>query len=118
MSDSRRVRIENTEYNEKYKIVFWEMLDLSSNERIRQAWRSSDLAEALGITQEISAKDMLKFCDDMIGKEINLVMQAKAGELPAMDSLSESDMAKLDKDLNNYPLSEVYQILTDAEAGE
>ena len=118
MSNPRRVKIENTEYNDKYNIVFWEMLDIGTGEKICQAWRGTDLGETLGIKGDIPPDLMRKFCDDMKGKELNLVMEGINIELPTSGDVANEQFEAVSKRFDEFPLDEVCRILTEGDQEE
>jgi len=100
MSQARRVKILETDYNEELNLVQWKVQDLETNNIIDMAWRGKDLGIALGITQEIPPELMKKFCNDIIGKIINLVMNSEA------DKYNYNKLKDLDEDTRNKTIEE------------
>jgi hypothetical protein len=73
----KRVKILNASYNDVTNIVKWEIRDIKEKRELTLAWNSNDLGQALGIEQMIPPEAMSKFCEDMVGKEINLIMHSE-----------------------------------------
>ena len=81
MSEPKRVTIIDTKYTEDSNLVEWIVREEDGKE-IVLAWLGSDLGTALGITQEISPDQMRKFCQDVKGKTINLIIEGAMKEIP------------------------------------
>lgn len=94
----------STNYDAELKLITWKMIDINTKEEFSIAWRSTDLQQALNINPKLTIPDnlMTKFCIDIIGKTINLEMEAKI-HLEKDDNNIENSLEQL----NAYPFQEV-----------
>lgn len=113
MEQKTRVKILDTNYREDLNLVQWKIKMLEDDKNITLAWRGGDLGEALGITKEIPPDLMEKFCKDMIGKEINLVLSPEMDKFDAesFKKLSDKEMQNISNEMERkYPYYEVEYI--------
>jgi len=107
-AEPKRVKILQTEYVKRNDLVVWTIQILSDMKVIRMAWLGNDLAIALGIKGKIEPYLMTKFCQDMVGKEINLVIDAVIKEPPTFSKDMDMKAIKdLHDELDKYPYYEV-----------
>ena len=84
-----RVQILESKYEEKNDLVIWHLKFLDNGVEQRFCWPSIDLLSALGIKiTSVEPQHLHKFCSDMIGKEINFVVEGMP-DMPLPDSDSE-----------------------------
>jgi len=110
MEKKSRIKIVDTNYNEDFNLVQWKVNMLEDDKEIVLAWRGNDLGDALGITKEIPPDLMKKFCKDMIGKEINLVISSDTDQFDVekFAQLKPEEMQNVINDLEKkYPFYEV-----------
>jgi len=110
MQDKKRVKILDTDFNEELNLIQWKIQILENNSQIVLAWRGGDLGQALGIDTVISPDEMRKFCKDIKGKEINLVI--KADNIPFDKKTLEDLTPEQIQDMSNkieqeYPYYEI-----------
>ena len=75
MIDSpRKVKILKAEYRDDLDLVIWSVQFKDNDKVVRMGWKSGDLRNALGIVGEIKPEEMKKFCSDIEGKEINMLI--------------------------------------------
>jgi len=100
----RRVTIISTDYDSGLKLITWKMYDINTKEEFSIAWRSTDLQQAMNINPNLTIPDNLmeKFCNDIIGKTINLDMESKV-HLAKSTSNAEDGIDIMDA----YPFNEV-----------
>jgi len=121
--DAKRVKILKASYNEKWNLVFWDIVFMEDMRDTKLAWHAKDLSTALGIKDKngepayIEPGLMKKFCSDIEGKEINLVIE-KAVTFDKGHELSKGDMAKLAKGLDEMPMYETFMALQEEETAE
>lgn len=110
MEKTSRVKILDTDYNKELNLVQWKIQMLEDEKQLVLAWRGSDLGHALGITAIIPPDIMKKFCEDIKGKEINLVMSSEMDQFDAdkFANLSPTEMQKISNEMEEkYPFYEV-----------
>lgn len=74
--EASRVQILESKYEEKNDLVIWNLKFLDTGVEQRFCWPPIDLLAALGINvKTIESQHLHKFCSDMIGKEINFVVE-------------------------------------------
>lgn len=114
MSEPKRVTIIDTKYTEDSNLVEWIVREEDGKE-IVLAWLGSDLGTALGITQEISPDQMRKFCQDVKGKTINLIIEGAMKEMPNIKDMTTDQIHKLSNEMDKYPFHETIQEMNKAE---
>ena len=110
MEKTSRVKILDTDFNEEMNLVQWKIRMLEDKTELVLAWRGNDLGHAVGISTIIPPDLMKKFCKDMKGKEINLVMSSQMGKFDVEEfaKLSEKEMQSISNKLEKeYPFYEV-----------
>jgi len=80
------------------------------------AWRGSDLGTALGITQEITPEHMIKFCEEIKGKTINLIIEGAIKEMPNIEDMTTDQIHRLSNEMDKYPFDETIQEMNKAES--
>ena len=98
----RRVTIISTDYDAGLKLITWKMSDVNTKEELTIAWRSTDLQQAMNINPNLTIPDelMTKFCNDIVGKTINLDMESKV-------HLAKTDVENGIEVMDAYPFNEV-----------
>tara|TARA_Y100000310_G_scaffold344994_1_gene461014 strand:- start:1052 stop:1471 length:420 start_codon:yes stop_codon:yes gene_type:complete len=109
----KRVEILETYYDEKKDLVQWMVRDVETDKKVVLCWPGSDLGYAVGVKQELPPKLIRKFCKDVEGKTINLVMEADIKELDVKDfgNLDEAALRKHHDVFDKYPYHEVISTL-------
>jgi len=104
MSQKRKVKILNTDYNKESNLVKWHIKDIKEDKEITLAWGGSDLAKALGIKKDIPPDVMKNFCEEMIGKTINLIMEKEDLGVNSFNisDVSETELKNFDNKFNPY----------------
>lgn len=75
MLPPRRVKIVESDYIEQSDLIKWTLLFIESNDTQTYVWPSCDLLKSLNITAtQIDPQHLNKFCNDMLNKEINFVI--------------------------------------------
>jgi hypothetical protein len=116
MSEPQRVKIVKSSYHEDKDVVEWLVEFVSDKKRITMVWPSSDLGVTLGITKSISKEAMKKFCKEIEGKEINLVIKADIEDVPSFKDATSDQIDKLSKELDKYPFFESIEIQGDTDS--
>lgn len=100
MSDQKtiRVKILDAHYESSCDMVLWKIKVLSDNRELTLVWPGVDLGEALGIKKAIPPDLMLDFCNKVIGKELNLVLQA---------DITVDHLKKLNSDIKNMDMDQI-----------
>ena len=120
----RRAKILDSEYRQDLNVIIWRVLFLENteNESTKDVlegqtrtliYRASDLMPALGITSKVPPYMIMKFANDIKGKELNLDMRAQISDLDKSDleDMSNEDMQKLAGDTwHKYPFYEAHCI--------
>ena len=74
--DPSRVKILESKYEEENDLIIWTLKFLETGDEQKFCWPPVDLMSALGVqTKKIEPTHLHKFCSDMIGKEINFVVE-------------------------------------------
>ena len=117
---AKRVKILDASYVKEMRLVIWKIAIIDEDMVIRLAWRAGDLNQALDISIEIPDDLMAKFCNDIIGKELNLVMEGQCVELPdgKMKDLSHVEIRELEKHLDQFPIAESEAIIEAARIAQ
>ena len=110
MEEPKKVKIIESTYYEEKDVVEWLIEFVDNKNRIKLVWPSTDLGIALGIEQNISPEQMKKFCKDIKGKEINLVMEADIKDMPSVKDMNDAEIDALSKKLDKYPFFESIEI--------
>lgn len=109
-SKPQKVTILDTKYTEDKDLVEW-IVKTTDDKEIVLAWPSSDLGEALGIQGKIEPHHMKKFCQDVKGKTINLVIEGQMKELPNIKDMTNDQIEKISKELDRYCFHEISEEL-------
>ena len=110
MSDSKRVKIIKSSYHEEKDVVEWLVEFISDKKRITMVWPSTDLGFTLGITDTIPKEAMKKFCKEIEGKEINLIIESDMKDIPSFKEATSDQIDKISKELDKYPFFESIEI--------
>ena len=106
MSETKRIKVLETEYKEEEKLVYWKIQILDEEDKfIKIAMRSSELMEGFGITGEVSDEQLLQFLSDIKGKELNWVFDVKIKQMP--NEVDENNIGSLVNAIDEYPFPEV-----------
>lgn len=109
-----KVRIMNAEYKEDRDLFVWTLNFIETGDEQAFCWPSVDLLGALGIStdKQIPAEYLHKFCNDMLGKEINFVVQGLP-EYSAPD-LDNGDPAEISTQMTEH--FETFRMHVDGES--
>lgn len=108
MSNPRKVVIVDTEYDEELDLVVWEFEYVDDKEHISMGWKSKDLSLALGIKGDIESSLMKKFCEDMKGNKINLVIEGQVVDAK-ISEMNRDQLIQLSQEVDKYPYREVLE---------
>ena len=124
----RKIKIIETYYDEKRDLVQWLVEDVEANKKLVLCWPGCDLGPAVGVDAELTPELIKGFCNEIAGKTINLVSEAKGSEIDVsgfgnmVDEESEEQF-QLDRRvqeahniLDQYPYREILDSL--AEQGQ
>jgi hypothetical protein len=122
----RRAKILDSEYRKDLNVIIWRVLflenpdkdenepqDLLEGETRTLIYRATDLMSALGVTSQVPPYMIMKFANDIKGKELNLDMRAQIANLDKeeLEDMTDEDMQKLAGNTwHQYPFYEAYQI--------
>tara|TARA_Y100000310_G_scaffold57488_2_gene52727 strand:+ start:53119 stop:53466 length:348 start_codon:yes stop_codon:yes gene_type:complete len=112
-----RVKVLNTSYNKKNNLVKWHIKEVESDKETTLAWDGNDLGTALGIKKVIPPTAMKEFCNQMVGKEINLVMKAEHFGVSAATIGESSDDQLEDFDKRFSPYQKIMGDILEDEPG-
>lgn len=82
MSQPQKVKVEQAVYNAEGDTVSW-IVTLASGQKADLVWRRADFGPTFKINALIPVPLVEEFCQNMIGKEINLVVEPKPASEPA-----------------------------------
>lgn len=74
MLRTHRIKILHSEYIEKSDLIRWDVLFFDDSVEQSYVWPSVDLLSSLNIKGKVDPSVLHKFCDDVKGKTINLVV--------------------------------------------
>ena len=112
MAERKKIQILNAKYDEELNLLVWEVKFLDGGNNIRKlAFRLLDIGEALGLVGEITPELARKYlCEAMIGKEINLEMQAMNPEYPSsIQNASDEQIFRLTRFYHQFPFFEAQE---------
>ena len=110
MSDEmpRRITILDTRIDLAQKMLYWKVRFHDNEKEITLAYPQQDLLDCLGIHGSPTDQQMQVFCNDMIGKEINIIMTATVKELPDISNMTDNQFDEFTNDLlSDYPIYEI-----------
>ena len=110
MPNPKRIKIIKSKYHTDKDIVEWLVEFAEDKHRMTLVWPSKDLGAAIGIKAVIPPKDMEKFCKDIEGKEINLIIESDIESVPSFKDMSNDQLERLNKTLDKYPFAESLDI--------
>lgn len=90
MSQPQKVKVESAEYNEAGDTVSW-TVTLASGQKADLVWRREDFGPTFKINALIPVSLVKEFCQNMLGKEINLVVEPKPSP-PKSDNTDFTDV--------------------------
>jgi hypothetical protein len=70
----RRIRIMDSQYKEQSDLVLWTVYFLDNGTEQTYVWPSSDLLSLLKIQGKTTPEMLHNFCQAMVGKEINFII--------------------------------------------
>ena len=105
MSESKRIKILETEYKEEEKLVYWKIYILDEDRSVKIAMRSSELMDGFGIVGEVSDEQLLQFLSNIEGKELNWVFDVKIKQMPG--EMNENNIGSIVNAIDEYPFPEV-----------
>jgi hypothetical protein len=116
MSEPQKVKIIKCKYHEEKDVVEWLVEFISDKKRITMVWPSKDLGSTLGIGCVIPPEAMKKFCKDIEGKEINLVIESDIRDIPSFKDATDDQIDNMSKVLDKYPFFESIEIQGDTDS--
>ena len=105
MSETKRIKVVNTEYKEEEKLVYWKICILDEDKSVKIAMRRSELLDGFGIVGEVSDEQLLRFLSDIKGKELDWVFDVKIKEMPG--KIDENNIDSIVNVIDEYPFPEV-----------
>lgn len=71
-----RVKILESKYEENKDLIIWTLHFIDTGDEQKFCWPSVDLMKAIGVDhKKVETHHLHQFCYDMIGKEINFVIE-------------------------------------------
>jgi len=116
MNEQQKVKIIKSKYHKEKDVVEWLIEFVSDKKRITMVWPSNDLGIALGITKDIPIEEMEKFCKDIKGKEINLVIESDMKDIPSFKDATDDQIDNMSKVIDKYPFFESIEIQGDTDS--
>ena len=110
MSEKRRIKILDTEYKEEEKLVYWHIEVLDDKSKIKLAMRVKELMDGFGIVGNVTTEQLLKFLDDIKGKELDWVFEVRSSNLP--DKVTEDNAGSVASVIDGDPYPEVFRAET------
>lgn len=104
MDNTRRIRILESQYLEKNDLIMWKVLFLDNNDEQTYVWPSIDLLNALNIKGKVTTDIIHDFCQRMVLKEVNFVVDAKL-DLPKYKMTDEQQNfinQQIEKEFDNF----------------
>lgn len=71
-----RVKVEKAEYDAKSDTIAWEVT-LKTGQKADLVWRRADFGPSLRIDAVIPVPIVEEFCQNIVGKEVNLVIEER-----------------------------------------
>jgi hypothetical protein len=69
----KKIKILNTIYHQEQDLVYWDILVVSEDKKIKLAMRGREMLSGFGITNKVTTEQMKNFLSKIKGKEINWV---------------------------------------------
>jgi len=98
-----KVKILDMEYDEEEKIFIMRVFNTIKQEEVELAIRASDF----GISSIVPIDTINYFCEQMKGKEKNLIIKEDLSRINKNEKLSDEKLLELDEGINKYPLEEI-----------
>jgi hypothetical protein len=105
MSETKRIKILETEYKEEEKLVYWTVKVLDEDKTVKLAMRSKELMDGFGIVGDVTDEQLIKFLSDIKDKELKWVFDVKIKEMP--DKMDENNVSSFVDAIDEYPFPEV-----------
>ena len=105
MSETKRIKILETEYKVEEELVYWKIHILDEDRSVKIAMRSSELMDGFGIVGEVSNEQLLQFLSNIEGKELNWVFDVKIKQMPG--EINENNIGSIVNVIDEYPFPEV-----------
>lgn len=116
MPNPKRIKILKSKYHKEKDIVEWLVEFSEDKNRMTLVWPSKDLGLAIGIKSIIPQKEMEKFCKDIEGKEINLIIESDIESVPSFKDMNNDQLDRLNNTLDKYPFFESIDIEEDIDS--
>jgi len=113
----KRIKVLDTTIDEKRNISKWRIKDLKDDKELTMVMPIDDIGPAVGVTAEIPIEVMRDFLKQLVGKEMNLQIQADIEEWEE-GKLKDASMDKLQqqhKVFDKYPYHEILDELSEEE---
>jgi hypothetical protein len=109
MPEPKKIRVLSTRFEKTSGMIYWKVLFLEDNKEMTLAWPKQDLVPALLGNESFILPDeeIEKFCQNILGKEINLVIACDTQFPDKVKDLSTEKIQKLAQDLDRFPFYEV-----------
>lgn len=109
-----KVKILDTNYNEKHHLVFWKIKRLDTEQEISLALKADELVQGLlnNPNVKVTPKEIIEFNSNMIGKEINWDSENVSSSFDKdFSDMTESELLNWDENINATSFPEVSAIL-------
>jgi len=105
MSETKRIKILETEYKDEEDLVYWKINILDEDKLVKIAMRAKELLDGMGIVGDVTKEEMNQFLSDIKGKEINWTFDVKIKDVPKVD---ENNAEQIASAIDEYPFPEVF----------
>ena len=107
----KKIQILDTEYIEKYDLVYWSVHIIDEDRTIRLAMRGREMLDGFGIQGDVKTEQMKNFLSGIKGKTLDWQTKARIKEDEVLKAKDEDGIYKEMKDLESDPFFEVQQDL-------
>ena len=108
----RKVKILDATYNEELKIVKWAIKDIETEKEVTVTFNETDLL-AFGFSRELTPDEIRFFCEELKGKEKNLLMKKEDLGVTAgnIKNATQEQLKEFDDKFEKYPYGSVIKDL-------
>lgn len=82
MTEKQKIKIVTSKYHEEKDLIIWDVLFIDTGVEQAFCWPSIDLMKALNITAKVLPEQLHKFCSDIEGKTITMVIEGVPRYVP------------------------------------
>jgi len=117
--EPRKVKVIKADYHEECDLLVWHVQGVDDKRTVKLAWPAQDISIAFNILDKdgepaaIPPDLIRKFCADVEGKEINLVLE-KSVTFDKDRDLTKEEMKELSEKMDEMPM---YETLTAIQKG-